>query len=210
MAYDATKLTRLSHLKALAQKVAQETAALTHTYSVVKDSTAGEYAAVYHFTIDGVNTGAAINIPKDMVVQSGSVVSNPTGQPAGTYIKLVLQNVAQPLFINVGDLIEYVTSGSAATDAVVVAVDGTTHKVTASLTDGKITKAKLDPAVQATLTAADALIANNTNVEASETNGNIKVNGAEVTVYTLPADVVHGAIATDSEVTEMLNEVFGA
>lgn len=54
----------------------------------------------------------------------------------------------------------------------------------------------------------DAIAAGATKVEASETNGNVKVNGVEVTVYTEPNDVVHGAIATDAEVTEMLNEVF--
>ena len=48
-----------------------------------------------------------------------------------------------------------------------------------------------------------------TKVEASTTNGNVKINGTETRVYTEPADVVHGAIATDTEVTEMLNEVFG-
>ena len=48
-----------------------------------------------------------------------------------------------------------------------------------------------------------------TKVEASATNGNVKINGTETRVYTEPADVVHGAIATDTEVTEMLNEVFG-
>ena len=48
-----------------------------------------------------------------------------------------------------------------------------------------------------------------TKVEASKTNGNVMINGTEVTVYTEPTDVVHGAIATDTEVTEMLNEVFG-
>ena len=48
-----------------------------------------------------------------------------------------------------------------------------------------------------------------TKVEASTANGKVKINGTEVTVYTEPADVVHGAIATDTEVTEMLNEVFG-
>lgn len=48
-----------------------------------------------------------------------------------------------------------------------------------------------------------------TKVEASATNGNVKINGTEVTVYTEPTDVVHGAIATDTEVTEMLNEVLG-
>lgn len=38
-----------------------------------------------------------------------------------------------------------------------------------------------------------------TKVEASATPGNIKINGSETTVVT---------IATDTEVTEMLNEVF--
>ena len=48
-----------------------------------------------------------------------------------------------------------------------------------------------------------------TKVEASTANGNVKINGTETRVYTEPAAVVHGAIATDTEVTEMLNEVFG-
>ena len=49
-----------------------------------------------------------------------------------------------------------------------------------------------------------------TKVEASETNGNVKINGVDTKVYTEPSDVVHGTVATDSEVTEMLNEVFAA
>ena len=123
-------------------------------YSIVKDETSGDFAAVYHLTKDGVNTGAAINIPKDMVVQSGSVVTNPEGQPAGTYIKLVLQNVENPLYINVGSLIEYVTSGSQTGDMVVVTVSDD-HKVTATITDGTINKAKLDADVQTSLGLAD-------------------------------------------------------
>ena len=54
----------------------------------------------------------------------------------------------------------------------------------------------------------EAIAAGATKVEASETNGNIKINGTETQVYKEPTDVVHGAVATDSEVTEMLNEVF--
>ena len=46
-----------------------------------------------------------------------------------------------------------------------------------------------------------------TKVEKSSTNGNIKINGVETVVYTLPSDVIHGAIATDTEVAEMLNDV---
>jgi len=122
-------------------------------YSIVKDSNSGEYAAVYHLTKDGTNVGTAINIPKDMVVSEGSVVTNPVGQPAGTYIKLVLQNVADPLYINVGSLIEYVTSGSQTGDMIVVAVSDD-HKVTATITDGTITLAKLDSETQAKINKA--------------------------------------------------------
>lgn len=123
-------------------------------YSIVKDETSGDFAAVYHLTKDGVNTGAAINIPKDMVVQSGSVVTDPEGQPAGTYIKLILQNVENPLYINVGSLIEYVTSGSQTGDMVVVTVSED-HKVTATITDGTINKEKLAADVQTSLGLAD-------------------------------------------------------
>lgn len=49
-----------------------------------------------------------------------------------------------------------------------------------------------------------------TKTESSDTNGNVKINGTDVVVYTEPTDVVHGSIATSAEVTEMLNEVFGA
>jgi hypothetical protein len=116
-------------------------------YSLKKAADSGAYAAVYNLTRDGEIVGDTINIPKDMVVESGKVVENPAGQTAGTYIELKLQNVTNPLYINVGSLIEYVTSGSKADDAVVVAVDND-HKVTATLTDGKITLAKLEKDVQ--------------------------------------------------------------
>ena len=197
----------------------------------------------------------AFYIPKDMVVKSGSVVTNPAGQPKGTYIKLVLANATNDtLYVDVGGLIEYVTSGSAAGDMVVIAIDEQTHKVTASITDGAITKAKLETEVQtalnkahehankalldtydqtnanikdavskkhshanaaeldkiatgdkakwdATSTKVEGIAEGATKVEASTTEGNIKINGVETAVVT---------IATDTEVTEMLTEVFGA
>ena len=116
-------------------------------YTIVKAAESGDYAAIYNLTKNGEIVGASINIPKDMVVQSGAVIENPEGQAAGTYIKLVLQNVEEPLYINVGDLIEYVTSGSAEGDMVVVTVSDD-HKVTAAITDGTITLAKMATEVQ--------------------------------------------------------------
>ena len=109
-------------------------------YTIVKAEDSGEFAAVYNLTKDGTIVGASINIPKDIVVKSGSVV--------GDEIVLVLNDEeATEIKIPVASLIEYVTSGSAAGDMVVVNVSDD-HKVTATITDGTITLAKLATDVQ--------------------------------------------------------------
>lgn len=124
------------------------------TYEVVKAADAGTFAAVYSLmkkpggTGEAVKAGVDINIPKDMVVESGEIVEDPEGQDPGTYIKLVLQNVDDPLYINVGSLIEYVTGGTAADGIITVAVDSNTHVATATINDGTITLAKLHQDVQ--------------------------------------------------------------
>lgn len=84
-------------------------------YDIVKDADSGDYAAIYHLTKDGTNTGAAINIPKDLFVKEGKVVDNPTGQPAGKYIELTLQNQDNPIYINVADLVDAYTAGNGIT-----------------------------------------------------------------------------------------------
>lgn len=101
-----------------------------------------------------------------MVVKSGAVVTNPEGQKAGTYIVLTLANATEDkIYIPVDSLIEYVTSGSAADDMVVVNVSGD-HKVTATITDGKVTKAKLDASVQTSLGLADTAVQGGEGVSA--------------------------------------------
>lgn len=84
-------------------------------YDIVKDADSGDYAAIYHLTKDGVNTGAAINIPKDLFVKEGKIVDNPSGQPAGKYIELTLQNQINPIYINVADLVDAYTEGNGIT-----------------------------------------------------------------------------------------------
>lgn len=150
-------------------------------YSIAKDETSADYAAVYHLTKDGVNTGVAINIPKDMVVKSGTVKVNPSGQAAGTYLVLTLANATEDkVYINVGSLIEYVTSGSAESDMVVVAVSED-HKVTATITDGSITKVKLEAGVQTSLNKADSAL-QKTDIVSGSVNGTISVGGSDVEV----------------------------
>lgn len=155
-------------------------------YSLVKDETAAAGdVATYHLTKDGVNEGVAINIPKDLVVASGSVVELEDGAlpdgvaVAGTYIKLVLANSAKPIYINVSTLIEYVTGGSGENDAIQINVSSDTHKVTARVKEGSLTKEMLAAGVVASLGKADSAVQ---TVAAGDTNGTIKVDGNEVAI----------------------------
>lgn len=84
-------------------------------YSLTKDATSTDYAAVYHLTKDGAKIGEAINIPKDLFVESGEIVENPAGQTPGKYLKLVLQNQTDPVYINVADLVDAYTPGNGIT-----------------------------------------------------------------------------------------------
>lgn len=172
-------------------------------YTIEKAAASGEYAAVYQFKKDGVATGAAINIPKDMVVESGAVVTDPAGQPAGTYIVLTLQNVSDPLYINVGDLIEYVTSGSALGDMVMIAVDETTHKVTATITDGTITKAKLASALVTEIEGKAAKVTGATagNFAGLDADGNLTDSGKKASDFV--AAEAGKRLMTDAEGTKL-------
>lgn len=103
---------------------------------------------------------ATINIPKDMVVESGTVVTlseaDEDGHAAGTYLKLILANAASDeVWIPVNSLIEYVSSGSQQGDQIMVYVDSATHQVTASLT-GNVAYNQLSSSVQASLDLADS------------------------------------------------------
>lgn len=123
----------------------------------------------------GEATVGTIDIPKDMVVTSGEVVTNPEGQDEGTYIKLTLANVADPLYINVGNLVDIYKAKEGASQ-VQVAIDSATREISATIVagsigttelvdgaittvkiaDANVTLAKLSTSVQASLAKADA------------------------------------------------------
>lgn len=91
-------------------------------YTLTK-STSTDYAAVYHLQKDGTNVGEAINIPKDMVVESGKVVwgsyVNGVFTPATDkknatpYVELTLANSsANKIYIAVADLVNEHNAGT--------------------------------------------------------------------------------------------------
>ncbi len=118
-----------------------------------------------------------IDIPKDLVVASGEVVTNPEGQEEGTYIVLTIANADAPLYINVGHLVDiYKVAANAA--QVQLAINSDTREISAhilagsigtdeladsavttvKIADGNVTKAKLSTAVQSSLNKADSAL----------------------------------------------------
>ena len=180
------------------------TPASPDTYAIIKAANSGDYAAIYQLmkytngSSTGTKVGVDINIPKDMVVESGTVETKTTSGdwgPAGTYIHLVLANAdSSDLYVNVSNLIEYVTSGSSVGDMVVINIDSD-HQVTASITDDTITASKLVPAIRAQLAAASSAVQ---SVSEGATNGTIDVDGNEVSVHGLGTAAFQPTTAFDS------------
>lgn len=162
-----------------------------YTIKKLETATAG-MSASYQLTKDGTGVGAVIDIPKDMVVESGAVETNPTGQPAGTYLVLTLANkTSDKVYINVGNLIEYVTAGDSPDGMVVVSISDD-HKVTATLGNASITEAKLAKEVTDKLAKAVSAVQ---SVTAGSANGTIAVNGEDVAVTGL-ADAAYATVAS--------------
>lgn len=140
--------------------------------TVTEKGATTDYAQVYEIK-QGTTTVGTINIPKELVVENGEVVTNPAGKPAGTYIKLTLQNVTDPLYIDVAKLVDVYTAQQSATQvqlnidasnvisATIVAGSITATELasnavtTIKIADKNVTKDKLSDAVQTSLGKAD-------------------------------------------------------
>ena len=165
-----------------------------YTIKKLETATAG-MSASYQLTKDGTGVGAVIDIPKDMVVKSGTVVTNPSGQTAGTYLVLTLANATEDkIYINVGNLIEYVTAGDSPDGMVVVSISDD-HKVTATLGNASITEAKLAKEVTDKLAKAVSAVQ---SVTVGSANGTISVDGEDVAVTGLKSAAYTESSAYDA------------
>ena len=181
------------------------------TVDVVKKATANAgYIASYQVTVDDTVVGADINIPKDYLVKSADikVVAAADDPYAGAvvgdkYIDFVVNTVGgdgneSHIYLSVQDLVDEYTAGDgieiSATNVIAI-------KLGTNANGLKVGAAGLE-LDEATTTAAGAMSATDktkldgvaegaTKVEASDTNGNVKIGGTETTVYTLPDTVVH-------------------
>ena len=141
----------------------------------IVESTSSDAAKIYTFK-QGNDEIGVINIPKDMVVESGSVVTltetDSNGHSAGTYIKLILANSNNDeVWIPVDSLVEYVTGGS--TSEITISVNEITHVATATINEKSIAKNKLSENVQASLDKAESAIQSVTILDTPLTNGSV-------------------------------------
>lgn len=115
----------------------------------------------YTFSQGGTNIGT-IDIPKDYVNNIIGIVSQDGSGNSGIFLKVntAPTGADTPVYdyVDVSGLVEYVTSGSQSGDMIFVTVDPQTHKVTATITDGSVTKPKLHADVQTSLGKADTAL----------------------------------------------------
>lgn len=167
--------------------------------TIEEDTTSSDYAKVYTVK-QGTTTIGTINIPKDMVVQSGRVVENPDDEHIGTFIELTLANAtADKIYVEVGTLVDIYTAAESATQiqlaindreisATIVAGSVTATELAANavttvkIADGNVTYAKLAADVQTSLGKADSAVQ---TVAEGTANGTILVDGEAIPVHGL-------------------------
>ena len=110
--------------------------------------TENNMAATYKFIYGGVEVGK-VNIPKDLVVtQDGSEIirvddNHPvSGLNNGVYLKLMIQNSANPVYIDVKDLGGTYT-GKIVTDGISISISDT-NEISATLVGKAVTEANLE------------------------------------------------------------------
>ena len=163
----------------------------------------------------GGTTVGTIDIPKDMVVSSATVETNPEGQAAGTYIVLTIANAAEDkIYINVGKLVDIYTAAQGATQ-VQLSIDQSKNEISASIVagsitatelaadaittekiaDANVTKAKLSSEVQASLEKANSAVQ---SVTEGTADGTISVDGTAVSVHGLKSAAYAEASSFDA------------
>lgn len=112
--------------------------------------------AIKSYTIkQGDDVIGVIDIPKDLVVSEGSVVTDPEGQESGTYIKLVIANQDTPLYINVGTLVDIYKAKENATQ-IQLAINSSTREISATIVAGSVGTTELADDAVTTVKIADA------------------------------------------------------
>lgn len=161
------------------------------TVTLSESEGSGNVLKVYTLSQHGSTIGT-INIPKDLVATSGTIVNEDDNGDAGVFLRLVISN-SDPIYIDVASLVEY----NGVADSSEIAFTDVNHQISGSIKVGSIGKSKLDSAVQTSLGLADSAIQPGDIAEGS-TNGTIAVNGVDIAVHGLGTAAYTNTTAYDS------------
>lgn len=208
MPVSASKLVTLAQLQAQAERVKQELAKYTlaselgslakkseiseaDLSAALKSVIDGKMDAADSMTTEAINSAIATAIAKSAHARFEKVEKVPSNDEAQDNVLYLVMNAATgyyDIYAKVGEE--------------VVRLDDTTVDLSnyATIEQLNAVSGGIGGTVYAG-TKVEGIADGATKVEASTTEGNIKINGVETAVVT---------IATDTEVTEMLTEVFGA
>lgn len=152
------KTTAKTNLVGAINEMKDEIVSVDEESEITIETTNTTEGALKSYTIkQGGTTIGVIDIPKDLVVTSGSVVKDPEGQEEGTYIKLVIANQEEPLYINVGNLVDIYVAQQNATQ-IQLSINPTTREISAIIVAGSIGTTELADNAITTVKIADANI----------------------------------------------------
>jgi hypothetical protein len=123
--------------------------------TMTTDTTTDGYLKTYTFKQGNTEIGK-VDIPKDLVIQSGEIVVDPDGQTAGTYLKLTIANQTAPVYINVADLVDAYTAQASAAQIQLAISD--TNEISATIVAGSVGTTELADGSVNTAKIADANI----------------------------------------------------
>lgn len=121
--------------------------------TMTTDTTTEGYLKTYTFKQGNTEIGK-VDIPKDLVIQSGEIVVDPDGQTAGTYLKLTIANQTAPVFVNVKDLVDAYTAQANGTQIQLAISD--TNEISATIVAKSIGTTELADSAVSTVKIADA------------------------------------------------------
>lgn len=222
------KIARIKDLKTLTTKVKTLFSSTVSSVDLAKDTTAVDgYAASYTLSVNGTPLSTKINIPKDFLVKSATLATVSTadtpysGAAIGDkYIDFVINSKdasdgtgAEHIYLPVSDLVNTYTAGnglSLSSGAFSVAIDSSNANGLSVGASG-VALATVTASTSGTGGSNGAMLA----TDKEKLNG-ISTQANKVTVTTEKAGTIEidGVskvivdIATDSDVTAMMDEVF--
>lgn len=209
--------------------------ALTTLYNrsnitVVEASGTGDILKTYTIKQNGTALGT-INIPKDLVVQSGSVVIGetsgnnvvdnsgatpvtiPNGVAGHKYLKLVIANQTTPIYIDTNDFVDIYTEGNGIdisnSNAISIQIDNSSENFL-SVGSGGL---KLSGVQNAIDTAAAGRL---TNIKVNNVTGTVSSGVSSLTLKTNNINLnegvssgTFGALTTSDTITSALGKLYG-